>query len=91
MIINLGGSAGTYPLETSASFFKSIHYFVPYTYSVDGFRKVISMANASLTTEIWVFVGIFVVCSILTICYYQFKHKEDKHIIPQAFEKVNEE
>ena len=91
MIINLGGSAGTYPLETSASFFKSIHYFVPYTYSVDGFRKVISMANASLTTEIWVFIGIFVVCSILTICYYQFKHKEDKHIIPQAFEKANEE
>ena len=91
MIINLGGSAGTYPIETSSGFFKAIHYLVPYTYSVDGFRKVISMATASLSTEIWVFIGIFIVCSILTICYYQFKNKEDKHIIPQAFEKVNEE
>lgn len=91
MIINLGGSAGTYPLETSTGFFKAIHNLVPYTYSVNGFRKVISMANASLTTEVWVFVGIFAVCTALTICYYQFKNKEDKHLIPEVFEKVNEE
>lgn len=91
MIINLGGSAGTYPVETSSAFFKAIHNFVPYTYSVDGFRKVISMASASLTTEVWVFIGIFVVCSVLTICYYQFKNKEDKHLVNEVFEKVNEE
>ena len=91
MIINLGGSAGTYPVETSSAFFKAIHNFVPYTYSVDGFRKVISMASASLTTEVLVFIGIFVVCSVLTICYYQFKNKEDKHLVNEVFEKVNEE
>ncbi|WP_028042691.1 YhgE/Pip domain-containing protein [Candidatus Stoquefichus massiliensis] len=91
MIVNLGGSAGTYPLETSGAFYKTIHAFMPYTYSVNGFRKVISMATASLTTEIWVFVGIFIVCSALTIVYFQVKNKEDKHLIPQAFENVNEE
>ncbi|WP_050636870.1 YhgE/Pip domain-containing protein [Candidatus Stoquefichus sp. SB1] len=91
MIINLGGSAGTYPLETSSVFYKAIHAFMPYTYSVNGFRKVISMASASLTTEIWVFIGIFIVCSLLTILYFQIKNKEDKHLIPQAFENVNEE
>ena len=87
MIINLGGSAGTYPLETSAGFFKAIHNFVPYTYSVNGFRKVISMANASLTTEVIVFVGILIGCSVLTILYYHFKKNREKHLIPQAFEK----
>ena len=86
MIINLGGSAGTYPLETSSAFYKAIHPFVPYTYSVDGFRKVISMPNASLNTEFIVFISIIVVCSLLTILYFHFKNKEDKHIIPQAFE-----
>lgn len=90
MIFNLGGSAGTYPLQTSSAFFKAIHSFVPYTYSVDGFRKVISMASATLTTELCVFIGIFVICTLLTILYYQYKNKEDRHIIPQAFEKVNE-
>lgn len=91
MIVNLGGSAGTYPLETSSAFYKAIHAFMPYTYSVNGFRKVISMATATLTTEIWVFIGIFIVCSALTIVYFQVKNKEDKHFIPQAFENVNEE
>ncbi|MFQ6793111.1 MAG: YhgE/Pip family protein [Thomasclavelia sp.] len=90
MIFNLGGSAGTYPLETSSAFFKAIHPFVPYTYSVNGFRKVISMTNVSIINEILVFVGILLVCSLLTIVYYRFKNKQDKHLIPQAFIKVNE-
>lgn len=90
MIINLGGSAGTYPLDTSSSFYKMIHPFVPYTYSVDGFRKTISITSPSLNKEIWIFVAIIIVCSILTIAYYQYKNKEDKHMVPQAFEKVNE-
>ena len=90
MILNLGGSAGTYPLETSSLFYQWLHPFVPYTYSVNGFRKVISMTGMSITNEIIIFLGIIVICSLLTILYYRIKNKEDKHLIPQAFEKVNE-
>lgn len=90
MIINLGGSAGTYPLETSTSLFHTIHSFVPFTYSVNGFRKVISMSNPSLSTECIVFVGILLVCSILTILIYQYRNKKPQPFLPQAFEHVNE-
>lgn len=90
MIINLGGSAGTYPLETSSTFYQIIHPFVPYTYSVNGFRKVMSMTNASISTEMIIFIGLFIMCSLLTILYYHLKNKEDKHLIPEAFEKVND-
>lgn len=90
MIINLGGSAGTYPLETSGLIYKIIHPFVPYTYSVNGFRKVISMANASISTEMIIFISIIIICSLLTVLYYRFKNKEDRHLIPEAFEKVND-
>src|SRR5699024_7460519 len=90
MILNLGGSAGTYPLETSSLFYQWLHPFVPYTYSVNGFRKVISMTEMLITNEIIIFLGILIICSLLTILYYRFKNKEDKHLIPQAFEKVNE-
>ena len=89
MIINLGGSAGTYPLETGPSIYKVIHNFVPYTYSVNGFRKAISMTNPSLSVEIMVFIGIFIICSLLTVLYFKVKNKEDKHLIPQMFEEVN--
>ena len=89
MIINLGGSAGTYPLDTGPAIYKAIHKFVPYTYSVDGFRKTISMTAPSLSVEFAVFAGILIVCSILTIVYFKYKNKEDKHVIPQMFEEVN--
>ena len=49
MIVNLGGSAGTYPLDTGPAIYKAIHKFVPYTYSVDGFRKTISMTAPSIS------------------------------------------
>ncbi|WP_281518390.1 YhgE/Pip domain-containing protein [Thomasclavelia cocleata] len=90
MVINLGGSAGTYPLETSSAIFKAIHPFIPFTYSVDGFRKVISMQNVSVSNEIIVFIGIIVICSILTILVYNHRIKKPTPIIPQAFENVNE-
>ena len=90
MVINLGGSAGTYPLETSSAIFKAIHPFVPFTYSVDGFRKVISMPNVSISYEIIVFIGIIVICSLITILIYDHRIKKPAPLIPQAFENVNE-
>lgn len=89
MIFNLGGSAGTYPLDTGPAIYKAIHKFVPYTYSVDGFRKTISMTAPSISVEIAVFAGILIVCSLLTVVYFKYKNKEDKHAIPQMFEEVN--
>ena len=89
MIVNLGGSAGTYPLDTGPAIYKAIHKFVPYTYSVDGFRKTISMTAPSISVEIAVFVGILVVCSLLTVVYFKYKNKDDKHAVPQMFEEVN--
>lgn len=89
MIVNLGGSAGTYPLDTGPAIYKAIHKFVPYTYSVDGFRKTISMIAPSISVEIAVFAGILIVCSLLTVVYFKYKNKEDKHAIPQMFEEVN--
>lgn len=90
MVINLGCSAGTYPLETSGSIFQALHPFVPFTYSVDGFRKVISMNNISIHTEIMVFAGIIIICSLLAIIAYQHRIKKPTPLIPQAFENVNE-
>ena len=73
-----------------SAIFKAIHPFIPFTYSVDGFRKVISMQNVSVSNEIIVFIGIIVICIILTILVYNHRIKKPTPIIPQAFENVNE-
>lgn len=58
MVLNLGGSAGTYPLETAGSFYHFLHPLVPYTYSVVGFRRLLSMEQASILSQVLVFIDI---------------------------------
>ena len=87
MVINLGGSAGTYPLETSSRIYQIIHPYLPFTYSVDGFRKVISQASASITNEMVFFVVLTIICSVLSILVYKKRMKYPTPWIPQAFEE----
>lgn len=37
MVLQLAGSAGTYPIEISGSFAAAIHKYVPFTYTVNAF------------------------------------------------------
>ena len=77
MVFNLGASAGTYPLETAPHWYKVLHPFVPFTYSVNGFRSVIANATAVPTTEILFFVGLLVVSVLLT--YVIVRHRSKTH------------
>lgn len=86
MVINLGGSAGTYPLETSAPWFKTIHPFVPFTYSVDGFRNVILMDDPSaIAGDIKLFILVIISFAVATILYYSYRRKHPKPMLEEAF------
>lgn len=85
MVFNLGASAGTYPLETAPHWYKVLHPFVPFTYSVNGFRSVISNATAVPTTEILFFVGLLVVSVILTYLFIRRRSKTHKVFLPEVF------
>ena len=85
MVFNLGASAGTYPLETAPHWYKVLHPFVPFTYSVNGFRSVIANATAVPTTEILFFVGLLVVSVILTYLFVRRRSKTHKVFLPEAF------
>lgn len=86
MVFNLGASAGTYPLETAPHWYKVLHPFVPFTYSVNGFRSVIANATAVPTTEIFFFVGLFVISVILTYLFVRRRSKTHKVFLPEVFE-----
>lgn len=85
MVFNLGASAGTYPLETAPHWYKVLHPFVPFTYSVNGFRSVIANATAVPTTEILFFVGLLVVSVILTYLIVRHRSKTHKVFLPEVF------
>lgn len=85
MVFNLGASAGTYPLETAPHWYTVLHPFVPFTYSVNGFRSVIANATAVPTTEIFFFVGLLVVSSLLTYLIVRHRSKTHKVFLPEVF------
>lgn len=86
MVFNLGASAGTYPLETAPHWYTVLHPFVPFTYSVNGFRSVIANATAVPTTEILFFVGLLVVSVLLTYVTVRHRSKTHKVFLPEVFD-----
>lgn len=86
MVFNLGASAGTYPLETAPHWYKVLHPFVPFTYSVNGFRSVIANATAVPTTEILFFVGLLIVSVLLTYLFVRRRSKTHKVFLPEVFD-----
>lgn len=85
MVFNLGASAGTYPLETAPHWYTVLHPFVPFTYSVNGFRSVIANATAVPTTEILFFVGLLVISVLLTYVIVRHRSKTHKVFLPEVF------
>lgn len=72
MVLQLGGAAGTYPIETSSGFYNAIHPFMPFSYSVHAFRNTLAIGG-SITPDILVFAGMLVVFSVLSILFYRWK------------------
>ena len=78
MVLQLAGSAGTYPVEISPKFVSVIHWLVPYTYTVNAFRSTIA-GGESIRHSVVVLVGIIIVFSFLTIINFQIKSKRRKN------------
>lgn len=85
MVLQLGGAAGTYPLETSSMFYKILHPFMPFSYSVDGFRHVLSMQSFVLSDAL-VFIGMILVFSMLSILFYQYRSRHPRTKLEKAFD-----
>lgn len=72
MVMQLGGAAGTYPIETSGAVYNTMHPFMPFSYSVHAFRNTLAIGT-NITRDALVFIGMFIVFSILSILFYRWK------------------
>lgn len=69
MVVQLAGSAGTYPVELSPAFVGKIHKWLPFTYTVNAFRSTIA-GGQSIRTSVVVLILIAVVFTALTIALF---------------------
>lgn len=90
MVVQLAGSAGTYPVELSGSFVPDIHSFLPFTYTVDAFRSTIAGGTSIMPCMIMLIL-ITVVFSILTVLLFErraHKIKTGKPTLTDLLEKL---
>ncbi|MDM5451002.1 YhgE/Pip domain-containing protein [Peribacillus simplex] len=45
LLLQIGGSSGTFPIALAPPFYQHIHAFLPMTYAIKGFRDLISIGN----------------------------------------------
>lgn len=69
LVIQLGGSAGTYPIVLSNHFFEWIHPFLPMSYVVSGLRQTIMIGDSS-SFDMLVLLVLIVIFSLLNILHY---------------------
>jgi putative membrane protein len=89
MVLQLAGSAGTYPIEISGKLAAAIHKFVPFTYSVDAFRSAIA-GGQSITTEITVLILLTLVFTVLTVIVFEIRGKRIEESKPIMLEWIEE-
>lgn len=85
LVIQLSGSAGTYPIQLSNKFFEWLHPYLPMTYTVDGLRETV-MIGGSIAPQVEVLVGIFVV-SIAAMMIYYLSHRRHYNMLADTTAK----
>ncbi|QQK76239.1 YhgE/Pip domain-containing protein [Salicibibacter cibarius] len=77
LIVQLGGSGGSFPVELTPVFFQYVHNLLPMTYSVEGLRATIMMGEPGLLLESWPLLLILVVSLGVTFLFFTMKHKKN--------------
>ncbi|GHT81044.1 phage infection protein [Actinomycetota bacterium] len=75
LVLQLSGSAGTYPIVLSDPFYNAIHPFLPMTYGINALRETISIGGPVGVNTV-VLVVLIAVFSVLSIVYLGFARKK---------------
>ena len=77
LVLQLGSSEGTFPIQTANGFFQAINPLVPMTYSIRALRQAISggLDNTFYGVSMWVLVGFLLVANLLTIGFFTYRGK----------------
>lgn len=65
LVIQIGGSGGTFPIELTPKFFQSIHPFLPFTYAISLMRESIGGAVVEVVRKDLIALLIFAVIFVL--------------------------
>ncbi len=89
MIIQLAGASGTLPVELSSSFLIGITQWLPFRYSIDAIREIMSGKNmATVWTDMGTLVLFGLGALVLTLFLYPLGKKIEERARQKEIEKV---
>ena len=77
MVLQLAGSAGTYPIEVSGPLAAALNKFMPFTYTVAAFRSSIG-GGEPFPISVKILLMIFLVSTLLTIFLFVIRGKKEQ-------------
>ncbi|WP_052737869.1 YhgE/Pip domain-containing protein [Bacillus sp. SA1-12] len=85
LILQLTTSAGTFPLELIPEGFQKINQWLPMTYSVAGFKAIISSGNFDyMWSQALVLLGYFAIAIAGTIFYFTMKLRKENRALNEV-------
>ncbi len=76
-MLQTSSSGGSYSIYLASSVFQTIHRYIPMTYSVDGFRKLLSLNTTNIKTETFALL-LFLGLSQMIIYFSYWYHEKRK-------------
>lgn len=77
LVLQLGSSEGTFPIQTANGFFQVVNPLVPMTYSIRALRQAISggLNNSFYTDSMWVLAGFLLAANVLMLGFFIYRGK----------------
>ena len=77
LVLQLGSSEGTFPIQTTNGFFQAVNPLVPMTYSIRALRQAISggLSNSFYIDSMWVLAGFLLVANLLMLGFFAYRGK----------------
>ena len=77
LVLQLGSSEGTFPIQTANGFFQAVNPLVPMTYSIRALRQAISggLGSSFYDNSMWVLAGFLLVANLLMIGFFIYRGK----------------
>ena len=77
LVLQLGSSEGTFPIQTTNGFFQAVNPLVPMTYSIRALRQAISggLSNSFYIDSMWGLAGFLLVANLLMLGFFAYRGK----------------
>ena len=77
LVLQLGSSEGTFPIQTANNFFQAVNPLVPMTYSIRALRQAISggLGSSFYSDSMWVLAGFLLAANLLMIGFFIYRGK----------------